>query len=69
MTSRSQPSADAGPYSPRSPETQRVLDLVWRAVDVLGAPDTACITNEERAYCRAIGDALAEIEKLGGRWS
>lgn len=46
-----------------------LIDQVWRAVDVLGAPDTACTTDEERAYCRAIGDALKEIEKLGGRWS
>lgn len=46
-----------------------LLDRVWEAVNVLGAPDTACRTEDERAYCRAIGDALAEIEKLGARQS
>jgi hypothetical protein len=52
----------------REHQKQRIaLDQVWAAVNVLGAPDTACRTDEERAYCRAIGDALAEIEKLGGK--
>jgi hypothetical protein len=36
-------------------------------VNALGAPDSACSTPEELAYCKAIGDALVEIEKLGGR--
>lgn len=43
------------------------LDATWRAVNVLGAPDSACTTPEERGYCQAIADALAEIERLGGR--
>lgn len=43
------------------------LDDIWSSVNVLGAPASACTTDEERAYSRAIGDALAEIEKLGGR--
>lgn len=46
---------------------QANLDSAWRAVNVLGAPDSACTTPEERGYCQAIGDALAEIERLGGR--
>lgn len=48
-------------------ETQSRLNGVWSAVNVLGAPDSACTTDSERGYCQAIGDALAEIEKLGGR--
>ncbi len=50
-----------------SPPGLSDLDRVWAAVNVLGAPDTACTSDEDRAYCRAIGDALSEIEKLGGR--
>lgn len=50
-----------------SPPKLSDLDRVWAAVNVLGAPDTACTSDEDRAYCRAIGDALSEIEKLGGR--
>lgn len=42
------------------------LDTAWENINVLGAPDTACTTDYERGYCKAIGDALAEIEKLGG---
>ena len=60
-----QPDWSTAPHS----DGRSDLDRAWRAVDVLGAPDTACTTAEERAYCRAIGDALAEIEKLGGRWN
>ena len=50
-----------------SPPKLSDLDRVWAAVNVLGAPDTACTSDVDRAYCRAIGDALSEIEKLGGR--
>lgn len=48
-------------------ETQHRLDSAWRAINSLGAPDSACTTESERGYCQAIGDALAEIEKFGGR--
>ena len=41
-----------------------VLDTAWAAVNVLGAPDTACITDRDRAYCQAIGEALSAIEAL-----
>ena len=50
-----------------APDGPSQMDRVWAAVNVLGAPDTACTSDEDRAYCRAIGDALSEIEKLGGR--
>ncbi len=43
-----------------------LIDQAHEAINVLGAPDTACTTDYERGYCKAIGDALAEIEKLGG---
>ena len=60
------PGVNAVPL-PASPDGPSQMDRVWAAVNVLGAPDTACTTDEDRAYCRAIGDALSEIEKLGGR--
>ncbi|MCJ2112940.1 hypothetical protein MKK64_17300 [Methylobacterium sp. E-025] len=42
------------------------LSEAWAVVNVLGAPDSACTTDDERAYNRGIGDALAAIEALGG---
>lgn len=60
------PGVNAVPL-PASPDGPSQIDRVWAAINVLGAPDTACTTDEDRAYCRAIGDALSEIEKLGGR--
>lgn len=68
-TSQSQPCAETGTHIPSSPEVQRALDQCWRAVDALGAPETARVTDDDRAYCRAVGDAIIEIEKLGGKWS
>lgn len=41
-----------------------VLKAAWDAVNVLGAPDTACTTEAERAYCRAIDDALDAIDRV-----
>lgn len=43
------------------------LHEVWEAINVLGAPDSACTTDDERAYCRAIGDALEAVEALAQR--
>ena len=40
------------------------LEDAWNAVNVLGAPDSACISNAEREYCRANGHVLAAIEIL-----
>lgn len=43
---------------------QDALRTAWQAVNVLGAPQTACTTDTDRAYCRAIDGALDAIEKL-----
>lgn len=56
------------PHTPAEARSEQPpLDQAWAAVNVLGAPDTACRNAEDLAYCAAINDALAEIEKLGGR--
>lgn len=46
------------------PTAPTVLDVAWDNINVLGAPDTACRTPEDLAYCRGIYDALVEIDKL-----
>ncbi|RFC66487.1 hypothetical protein DYI37_03325 [Fulvimarina endophytica] len=38
------------------------LKALWERVNALGAPDTACMTDDAKGYCRAIGDVLAIIE-------
>ena len=40
------------------------LQLAWQAVNVLGAPETARVTDFDKAYCKAIEDALRTIEEL-----
>lgn len=61
--------ADAGaPIAPRTPEVQRALDQCWRAIDALGGTFNPN-DPEAQAYDDGLRDALAEIEKLGGRWS
>ena len=40
------------------------LQRTWEAVNVLGAPETARVTDFDKAYCKAIEDALRTIEEL-----
>ena len=40
------------------------LQLAWQAVNVLGAPETARVTDFDKAYCKAIEDTLRTIEEL-----
>lgn len=42
------------------------LSEAWAAVNVLGAPESACTTAHEHGYREAISDALDAIEALGG---
>ena len=55
---------DAIAYINSTPSRDEALDAAWAGVNVLGAPDTACITDRDRAYCQAIGDALSAIKAL-----
>ncbi|MDY8111120.1 hypothetical protein U0C82_18525 [Fulvimarina sp. 2208YS6-2-32] len=41
---------------------REALRALWEAVNCLGAPDTACITDRAHGYCAAIGDVLELIE-------
>lgn len=49
----------------RPAKTISKLDLAWEAVNALGGAATSGVA--ETAYNTAIGRALAEIEKLGGK--
>ena len=40
------------------------LQAAWQAVNVLGAPETARITQEDKFFCEGIEGALQAIERL-----
>lgn len=44
----------------------QALDDAFAAIDVLGAPPTAQVSDADRAYCKAIDDLLSEIDYLRG---
>jgi hypothetical protein len=66
MASSSNRAASGNPY-PATPESQRLLDQAWRAVDALGGTHTPDKREWGEGYDESLTLACAEIEKLGGR--